>query len=325
MAIMEQLKKLKYADRLYAHLKSDINLNPQQQDYLRSLKKDGFCIIPNAIPPEQVESISKRIEERLSSFDFELPCFGQNLVDQNNEVHRELIEKKFSGSPAQYKAKGVAFDLEHVQGKSYPEVLSDFKPSVVKQYIAQDSLEDFNLWLNPFILQIVESYMGLRPYLREAYIRRNYPSQYMVMNHNWHRDRNEKDFILKAFFFFNDCNEENGPHEYVLGSHKLGGFYERPYFSEEEINNFCQANRLQTIKSIVKKGTVIIEDTKGLHRACLPKVGYRDLGFAVFSPLSFNKVGHSKYYKVNPSIVNALSSYQNSFIPKGSIQSGENF
>ena len=34
--------------------------------------------------------------------------------------------------------------------------------------------------------------------------------------------------------------------------------------------------------SNVKAGTIIIEDTRGLHKAGIPKRDYRDLGFAVF-------------------------------------------
>ena len=38
------------------------------------------------------------------------------------------------------------------------------------------------------------------------------------------------------------------------------------------------------IISEVPAGTIILEDTRGLHKAGIPQRHYRDLGFAVFLP-----------------------------------------
>ena len=38
------------------------------------------------------------------------------------------------------------------------------------------------------------------------------------------------------------------------------------------------------IVSEVPAGTIILEDTRGLHKAGIPQRHYRDLGFAVFLP-----------------------------------------
>ncbi len=162
--------------------------------------------------------------------------------------------------------------------------------------------------------------MGVRPYLAEAYIRRNFPAKYKVMNHFWHRDRNHPDHLLKAFLFLTDCEIENGPHEYIAGSvidRQLDG---KPYFSEEEVDSIYPKDDYRRIKSIVKAGTIILEDTRGLHRATIPTKGIRDLGFAVFVPHPFYSSWESKYYNIDKKLFHSLSKRQKEYIPKSFIQ-----
>ena len=106
------------------------------------------------------------------------------------------------------------------------------------------------------------------------------------MNHHWHRDTNNKFFLLKAFLFLNDCTLKNGPHNYIKGSHKDLSLNGKVYYSNEEVEKNYDT-KTDLILSEVKAGTLIIEDTRGLHRAGIPLEGHRDLMYGIFFPLKF--------------------------------------
>ena len=90
----------------------------------------------------------------------------------------------------------------------------------------------------------------------------------------WHKDRtNRKYKYCKAFVYLNDVDENNGPFQYIKGSHK-GSFlirnfikknfgFDKKNFSDDEINNNFY-NDIVTFKK--PKGTVIIFDGTGIHR-----------------------------------------------------------
>ena len=87
---------------------------------------------------------------------------------------------------------------------------------------------------------------------------------------DWHRDsalRRQLKFIV----YLNDVTENNGPFQYILGSHKLSS---KLYFSSK--SNFDIGKTRFNVSEIPnngkwqkvtgKKGTLIIVDTSGLHR-----------------------------------------------------------
>jgi hypothetical protein len=69
----------------------------------------------------------------------------------------------------------------------------------------------------------------------------------------------------------------------------------------------------ERIVSIVKAGTVVIEDTRGLHRAQLPQAGFRDLGYAIFVPL--RPFYPHRNYAFPKSAYERLTPLQQAFIP----------
>ena len=88
----------------------------------------------------------------------------------------------------------------------------------------------------------------------------------------------------KAFIFFTDCDSDTGAHHYISGSVNDERFRDKTYYTEEDISEIWPQDSNQRMVSNVKAGTIIIEDTRGLHKAGIPKRDYRDLGFAVFLP-----------------------------------------
>ena len=75
---------------------------------------------------------------------------------------------------------------------------------------------------------------------------------------------------LKFFFYITDVDEDKGPHSFVEGSHKDGGI---PYsmtskgysrLSDEEVLSHYGKDRIKVFSA--PKGTIIAEDTRGLHK-----------------------------------------------------------
>jgi hypothetical protein len=281
----------------------------RQTAALQTLRRDGFVAFPNYLPAAALETMQKEFTAKLHELKFNTPSLAQSKIDPIR--HKHLIENFLFGSPSELKKNGVTFDRNEAQ--SYEQVVSEFNPSTLTIPMLQYSEAFRQVWLDPFILGVVANYLGMVPSLAEAYVRRNFPAPHRTMNHHWHRDLNSI-HLLKAFIFLTDCGPENGPHEYIIGSHKrydvLNG---KRYFAENEVDSLYPDGSEMRKKSIVPAGTLVIEDTRGVHRAMLPTAGYRDLGFMVFMPL--RPFYPNKNYEFPRTAMNELSSLQRAFIP----------
>jgi hypothetical protein len=152
------------------------------------------------------------------------------------------------------------------------------------------------------------------PKLAEAYVRRNFPSRYRTMNHYWHRDLNDRHNLLKAFVFLSDCSLLTGPHEFIRGSHadysRLNG---KRYFTDAEVDSEHAEGSVTRLVSEVRAGTIILEDTRGLHRARMPLEGHRDLGYMVFMPMQDGTPVHC--YDFPRAAYDGLSVLQRAVVP----------
>lgn len=316
---MKLNSKIKYTLKHFDRFRLNLAFSDQAiKQKVLFLREKGYLILENFINGDELHSIQKKYQEALEiKKKFETPCLSQSLIDEKQ--HQHLIENYFRFNPSDLIKYGVTF--EYSDFSNYQECLDKFQPSTLKTYLTE--IQDFyDLWLNEDLLMIIESYMGLRPHLVEAYLRRNFPAKYKVMNHFWHRDTNHPEFLLKAFIFLSDCKVNNGPHEYVSGSIKDRRLDGKPYFSDIEVDSLYPDDSSCRIKSLVKAGTVILEDTRGLHRATIPIEGFRDLGFAIFMPLSKFSRNKSPLYFIDESFFLKLSNYQKSFVPKENIRKG---
>lgn len=317
---MSELKPTNGLEKIYNRLRFrqryDANrllpaLTPQQAELVARLQRDGFVQLDGFIPAPEVALLQQEFDAALNNLEFETPCLAQRKVDPVR--HAELLKNNMYATNAQLQEQGLA--IERSDATSLDQVVRDFNPSTLTVYMLERSARYRKLWLDPGLLTIVSAYLGLVPHLAEAYVRRNYPSPFRTMNHYWHRDLNSRHYLLKIFFFLSDCTVESGPHEFVRGSHRnydvLNG---KRYFTDEEVNETYPPGGAHRVVSEVKAGTVIIEDTRGLHRARMPDAGQRDLGYAVFVP--FLPGREQSYYQVPRSACAELSDLQKSFIPE---------
>lgn len=291
-----------------AFYKSAISLCEDETFYLDQLKKNGYVVIENFIQSHILKQVQVIFQESLELLQFESPCLGQSLISESN--HKDLIEGFFYATNKELLDRGLMFNRNEVVSLS--DAIAKFEPIILTSFLLEKSRLCQSIWLDEKILRIVAGYMGLVPTLTEAYVRRSYPSRYKVMNHFWHRDLNHKHHLLKAFIAFTDCDINNGPHEYISGTHmNFSHLNTKRYYTDYEVDEIYPVNSPSRIIGTVKEGSLIIEDTRGLHRAQLPLVNHRDMGFAVFTTNST-----PAYFKIKAEDYNNLTDLQKMFIPK---------
>lgn len=293
----------------YSRMKLAESISATEMEIVASLKEDGFVVLPNYIPKDKLSIMQKELQHALECLQFNTPVLSQSRIDPTH--HQELIDNFLFGTKDQLQKWGVLFDRAEIS--SLEQALSEFSPSTLTVPMLSLSETYRKVWLNPSILRIVSHYLGMVPTLSEAYVRRNFPASYRTMNHYWHRDLNST-HLLKAFVFLSDCDSTNGPHEYISQTHrKFDVLNGKRYFSDQEVDDLYSPDNIQRKESIVSAGTIIIEDTRGLHRAALPTTGWRDLGYMVFMPLRPFYPHHN--YSFPKDALEQLSTFQKAFIP----------
>lgn len=99
----------------------------------------------------------------------------------------------------------------------------------------------------------------------------------------WHRDTPFKK-QFKSIVYLSDVSEDNGPFEYIIGSHKNESYFNflnhgidtsKYRFTEKELEKIDSLKDYQHEKFTAKKGTLILVDTSGIHRGMPIKEGNR--------------------------------------------------
>lgn len=281
------------------------------------LRNRGFVVLDHLVGTSEFKELKTKLDKKIErEFDLKFPCLAQSKIHRDRD--KDLIATSFLASTDELSKRGLTFSRDDFQ--SYNQMVDMFKPSTLTVPMPPDKTF-YNLWLDSTVIAIVTNYMGFYPYLAEAYIRRNFPCTYPVMNHNWHRDTNHERHLLKAFMFFTDCDIDTGAHHYIAGSVHDARFRDKPYFTDEEINSAWPTESDDHMVSKVKAGTIIIEDTRGLHKAGIPKKAHRDLGFAVFLPPNMFRKSKPMYH-IKKSAFDHLTQEQKLFIPLCNIVNG---
>ena len=302
------------ASRLGHKSVTEADLSDDLKVKLSQLRKDGYVMFDYLVGSEYFATMQKLVKQKIEEeLAFETPCLAQNHIDHGRDA--DLIARNFKASRSELVARDLMFNRDQVF--SYRQVVEEFGPSTLTLPLPQD-FGIFNVWLDTNVTSVIEAYMGFTPVLREAYIRRNFPCKYHVMNHKWHRDSNHRKHLLKAFIFFTDCDLDTGAHQYISGSVKDDRFREDRYFEDTEIDNAYPMASGRKIISNVPAGTIVLEDTRGLHKAGIPKHSFRDLGFAVFVPGSVLQRRDTNY-NVDAKIAAKLSHEQCRYIPKRAV------
>lgn len=291
----------------------DSNLNQVQKDQLTELRQNGYVMFDHLVGTERLKRLQADYRDRVENkLDFEFPVLAQAKIDPDRDA--ALIESNFLATPQQLAEHGLTITRDDIS--DYKHAVEEFQPSTLTTYLPDDH-DWFDLWLDSNILPVAEAYMGFVPHLIEAYVRRNFPARFVVMNHAWHRDRNHETHLLKAFFFLSDCTLKTGPHHYISGSVNDRTIDGKFYFSDEEVRAAYPEESGREVVSVVPAGTIVLEDTRGLHKAGIPEEGHRDLGFATFMPISL--VNRPPMFRVSRETFEKLTPEQQKYIPSGNI------
>ncbi|MDK2776152.1 MAG: phytanoyl-CoA dioxygenase family protein [Pseudomonadota bacterium] len=107
----------------------------------------------------------------------------------------------------------------------------------------------------------------------------------------WHRD-SPVHHQTKAICYLSDVSENNGPFQYIIGSHSkksviksyLNGIFAPGQFrfTENEIEQYISVTGQQALDMTADAGTLLFADTKGIHRGKPIESGVRYALFCYF-------------------------------------------
>ena len=202
------------------------------------LEQDGFVIFDQKLPADLIQS--------LKQFALEADCIPRRLDDQDpNEV---LHKTKYNPT--------------HLRSNVY-DICGQ---AVVSNPQVQRLLCDHS------ILAVAQRYLKCSPKVEPPVCWwstpfSNKPQVNAAQQYHFDMDRIK---WLKFFIFLTDVTIANGPHVFVTGSHRTKGIprallkagYSR--LKDEEIAQHYPPEKIQTF--IVPAGTILAEDTRGLHK-----------------------------------------------------------
>ena len=195
-----------------------------------ALRSDGFAVLESALPAD--------LCDRLLAF----------ALHARARVRGSAGERCYD----RVAPEGVRYDL-------YPE-------DVINQPDVQSLMAD------GFLLRIAQQYLGATPladvtsmWWHTAFSR--VPDSDAAQFYHFDLDRPR---WLKVFCYLTDVGPENGPHCFVRGSHRDFGIpwrlrskgYAR--LGDDEVEAVFDRDRL--VRFVAPRGTVILEDTRGLHK-----------------------------------------------------------
>lgn len=190
-----------------------------------------------------------------------------------------------------------AMDGQIMGGAERVEIINlDHSAAVRYDYRANDLLANSdiqNLIADPSLLALAESYLGAAPKLDVLGMWwhtkfHDQPDSMAAQMYHFDLDRPR---WLKIFIYLTDVGQENGPHSFIEGTHHIdsipGKFMHRGYarISDEEIHNEFGATR--EVVFVAPRGSIIAEDTIGLHKGAVVKDGARLLLQLQFSSSLF--------------------------------------
>ena len=211
---------------------------PSGQKALQQLRDKGFITFERALPVD--------VCERLMTFALSSPA-----------IIRPMDGERKSDTP-----KMSIYEEGKPKAVRYDYVANDLLSNVdVQDLIADNSL-----------IALAEMYLKARP-------------RFDVLSMWWHTNFHSKpdseaaqyyhfdlDRLkwLKVFIYLTDVRQQDGPHSFIEGSHTSGGipqsFLSRGYVRLADSEVLSHYGENKEICFAAPKGTIIIEDTRGLHK-----------------------------------------------------------
>lgn len=218
--------------RVLGHSKA-ISLKDNFSD--SELRQRGYSLVPNALEQSYVDDILK---------------LSLSLKGSTRGMD--------SGSGYQ---NDIYFDRENPKTVRFDYAPDDLISDLTVQKLVSD----------PVILEIAQSYLGTLPVLDFVvmwwHTKSNNPDKEAAQYFHFDMDRLR---WIKFFFYITDVGPDNGPHIFVPGSHADNGL---PFGLRK--NGYTRLEDAQVAhhfaedswkKFVGPKGSMIVEDTRGLHK-----------------------------------------------------------
>jgi hypothetical protein len=167
-----------------------------------------------------------------------------------------------------------------------------------------------NLGLNPLILDVVNSYLGLWSKLIYFDMWHTLPlnTDARFLSQRWHRDPEDRR-KMRTFLYFSEVDAGAGAMEYLSGSH-FGGSYEHvfrwndplgiPYPPDGEVERQIPTSQRVILQG--RPGTLIFCDTAGFHRGGIARTKPRILATSAYvTPASL----HGRRYEIDATVRDA--------------------
>tara|TARA_B100001093_G_scaffold519066_1_gene606275 strand:- start:6246 stop:7256 length:1011 start_codon:yes stop_codon:yes gene_type:complete len=171
--------------------------------------------------------------------------------------------------------KKEGFYLSDNKGLSIKQKLDFNDPKAVMFYYSSQDIIDTDsfhkILFDPSLIKFSQDYLKSYPVIDNISAWWSFPAATPEKNAAqwWHFDL-ERPKWLKFFFFLTDCTIETGAHCFIKGSQKNNGVkwslrkkgYTR--LSDQEIEKNYKKD--QIISVTAKRGSLLVEDTRGLHK-----------------------------------------------------------
>lgn len=209
----------------------------RRQSVVSDIREKGYHIFENRLPDD--------LCDRLLQYATSHPC---NMRPMDGALAGNQISVIYHrGAPQTVRYDFVTQDL--LKNKDVQKIIADLSFAAV----AQD-------------------YLGARPVMdvlsmwwHTAYSDK--PDMEAAQYYHFDMDRPK---WLKFFIYLTDVNTNNGPHTFIAGSHKSGGIpdsmLQKGYarLTDEEVESFYGKGAV--VEFAAPRGTIIAEDTRGLHK-----------------------------------------------------------
>ncbi len=212
--------------------------DPKERLLLRAIRRKGYCVVPNFYTAERCAELRREVDRLL-------------------QTYREKVQTDAKGSDHRL------FGADRVS----PLIKSFYDDPLIARIMEAHEKTDY--------------LTGLTLAARLDFVTGNQGS-----GDGWHRDWSVREQI-KAIVYLSDVTEKNGPFEYIEGSHhpltiindlvQNSFSFNQNRFTHTEIEALlARGNR--TTKRILfpgKAGTLILVNTRGLHRGSPIQEGVR--------------------------------------------------
>jgi hypothetical protein len=210
------------------------------------LEQDGFFVFENALSPEFCDNLLRR------SLEMDYQLLGDEAAASGN-----LQFGKFNRA----NPTAALYGLSRDDTTNLPEV--------------QELISD------PSILAVAQSYLKSKPIFTGIWFGwsakvKDTPDANAAQQFHWDMERIK---WLRFFIYLNDIGSENGPHCFIRGSHRTGAipkdFLKLGYVrhsDESVIQRFGWDNYREFTG---RRGTIVAEDSRGLHKGKMPVSGDR--------------------------------------------------